>query len=220
MRGSLKITLAAAAVATALSGCGGPVEAGAAALVGDERISTATLNAAVRDWQREFRADPVANQMREQPQSAEQQMGGDGGLSESDMRGALAVLVNFRVADEVARRSGVTVTDGHVDQVVAAMDRQGGARSTTLANGLPSRHTRDLARFLATRALVTQKLGGGTDPQSPASAQARQMAAMLFVSTAGKMKIKVNPRFGGFDPQRVSIEPVRYHLSATETGIR
>lgn len=225
MRGSMKITWrmvgAVAALAATTAGCGGgPTKVGSAVVVGDDRITTASLNKTVREWQREFRADPVANQMRDQPQSADQPMGEDGDLSESDMRIALAVLVNFRVGERVARDAGVTVTDGDVDRTVELLNRAGGAKSNTLANGLPARYSRDLARFLAGRTLVSQKLGADANPQSPATAQARQMYVQLFASTAKKMKIDVNPRYGTFDPARVTVAPAKYELSATESGTR
>jgi hypothetical protein len=214
---------AAAAVVAAgvLAGCGGgPVRAGAAALVGDDRITVAALDRAVRDWQREFRADAVANQMRADPRDPDQQVAAET-LSESDMRGALDVMVKFRVADEVARRGGIRVSEGQVDQTVAALDRQGGARSVTLANGLPARYTRDLARYLTVQDQLATRLGADpANPQNPRNQQAVRGVVDAFVRTAGGMEIKINPRFGSFDARRIAIQPVRHRLSGTESGTR
>jgi hypothetical protein len=217
---SVKVALAAAVAAGTLAGCGGgPLKVGAAAIVGDDRISTSTLDQTVRDWQKEFRNDDTANQMRSDPSNPTQQAVGDQ-LSDSDMRDALTVLVNMRVGDEVARRDGITVTGTQVDQVIAALDRQGGASSATLASGLPKRYTRDFARFLAVKALLVQKYGSDGNPQNPQTMIARQRADADFVKTADSMKIKVNPRYGSFDHGKVAIDPVKYTLSATESGIR
>lgn len=213
----LKLSVAALAAAVALAGCGGgPVKMGAAALVGDDRITVGTLDRVVQDWQKQFKTDQIANQMRSDPSG--QQVATDA-LSESDMRDALAVLVNFRVAREMAARNGVTVTEGRIEQVVGALDQRGGAASTTLANGLPRAYTRDLARFLATHDLFAERFGADADPRSQKTAQAQQQASQLFVRTAHEMDIEINPRFGAFDPSRVVISPATAKLSATEPGV-
>ncbi|MDL4772320.1 MULTISPECIES: hypothetical protein [Thermomonosporaceae] len=216
----MRVAAAVVVAAGALAGCGGgPVKMGAAALVGDDRISVTTLDQAVRDWQRQFKTDQNANQMRADPGNPEQQVASDT-LSESDLRGALAVLVNFRIGKKVAASSGVHISETQVDQVIASLDRQGGAGSTTLANGLPRSYTRELARFLATRDQVAAKAGADGNPQSPQTMQAQQQTARLFMDTANGMKIKVNPRFGSFDPNQVTIRPVTARLSAADPGIR
>ncbi|GLZ10071.1 lipoprotein [Actinomadura sp. NBRC 104425] len=209
----------AAVAAGVLAGCGGtPPKAGAAALVGDERITTATLDGAVRDWQAQFRADPVANQMRAYPGDSDQQLAAEA-LSESDMRGALNMLVKIRVADEVARRNGLAITEGTVDRTIAALDRQGGARSVTLAYGLPARYTRDLARYLTVQDQLAVRLGADpADPRGPRTTTAMQGVVDRFVRTAADMDIKINPRFGTFDPRQVAIQPMRQRLSATDSG--
>ncbi|GLW62079.1 hypothetical protein Arub01_03230 [Actinomadura rubrobrunea] len=218
--GAVKAAALAAAAAAVLAGCGGaPPKAGAAALIGDDRISTAALNGAVRDWQRQFRADPIANQMRAAPGGPDQQLAVE--LSESDMRGALTMLIKFRVADEVARRNRLAINEGAVDRTVGELDRRGGARSVTLAYGLPARYTRDLARYLTVQEQLATRLGADpADPRGPRSTAAYRGVVDQFVRTAADMDIRVNPRFGSFDPRQVAIEPVRQRLSAPEPGTR
>ncbi|WP_067483403.1 hypothetical protein [Actinomadura hibisca] len=215
----VKILATVAAAAAALTACGGAAQPGAAALIGDDRISVSSLNTAVTDWEKEFRADPVANQMRDGagPEQGDQ--------SESDVRNALAALVNFRIADEAAKDAGVSVTGGQTDQVMSVLNQQGGAPSHTLASGLPKRYTQDFARYLATRELILRRLGAGdapadAQPDAQATAQVRERWNTLLVRTATRMKIKINPRYGSFDPNQVEIAPVKYHLSNTESGIR
>ncbi|GAA3945064.1 hypothetical protein GCM10023085_28950 [Actinomadura viridis] len=204
---------AAAVAAAALAGCGGgPVKVGTAAVVDDDRIELSTLDRAVQDWQREFRADERANLIR-------QRLGSDQ-LWDSDLREALDWLVKFRVAGEVAERNGLPVSEGQVDEVVAALDRQAGAASATRAYGLPARYTRDLARFFAVQTLAAQRFAGNAQPGSPQSAAAQEQTKNLFVTAARGMRITINPRFGGFDPAQVGLTPVAFTLSATESGIR
>ncbi|RFS84688.1 hypothetical protein D0T12_14215 [Actinomadura spongiicola] len=210
---SAKIVAAALVATVALTGCGSSPKVGAAALVDDDRITVTTLSQTVRDWREQFRADPVANQLRANPGDPAPQLAGE---SDSDLRGALTLLINFRVAEEAAERAGVKVTGTQVDQAVALLDRdanrimgrpptvRGGAESITLASGLPRRHTRDLARLVATQMAVRQ---------------AGMRWAQLFRGTAGAMDIEVNPRYGGYDPREVGVGPVRYRLSSPDSGI-
>ncbi|MQY03988.1 hypothetical protein ACRB68_20350 [Actinomadura sp. RB68] len=215
----MKAALAAAIAAAALTGCGGgPAQAGSAAVIDDQRITVSTLDAAVREWRAQFRASRGANDARANPGSADPRVAPP--AVEGDLRGALSALVTFRIGDEVAKRAKVEVSDGDVDQIVAAMDRQRGARNTTLANGLPVRYTRDLARFFAIRELLVQRVAGGAPAESQQAAQARQVVGLVMRKAAAGMKIKINPRFGTFDPAQVQIGPVAYQLSGTESGIR
>lgn len=212
---SVKVAAAALLAAGALAACdGAPPKVGAAAVVGGDRITVTSLSQTVRDWREQFKKDPVANQMRANPNDPAQQMGADSG--ESDVRGALTLLVSFRVAEKLARQQGVAVPDGQTDQVALLMDQRGGAGSITLASGLPRDKARDLARFLATQKLVMERLGTDGGPQSP---QAGRRWNELFRTTADGMHIKINPRYGTFDPAKGAIGPVAYRLSSPESGV-
>ncbi|MFB4296078.1 hypothetical protein [Actinomadura sp. NTSP31] len=214
---SLKVAVAAVVAAGALAGCGGQTRVGSAAVVGGDRITVTSLDRTVRDWRGQFKDDPIANQIRANSGGLAPDLGGQD--SETDMQGALSLLVNFRVADRVARRAGVSVPDGLADQTAALMDQRGGAASITLASGLPRSRARDLARFIATQTVVMQKFGADLDnAQSPLTQRAAQQWGQLFQQTADGMHIEINPRFGRYDPAKVDIGPVVYKLSSAETG--
>ncbi|MEV4673395.1 MULTISPECIES: hypothetical protein [Actinomadura] len=214
---SVKAAVAVALAAGALAGCGGSPKVGTAALVGDDRITVTELSQTVRDWRTQFRADPAANELRANPANPGQQLAGE---SESDLQGALTLLINFRVAGEVAERAGVKVTDGQVDTAVQALDGRGGAASITLASGLPRAHTRDLARLVATQAAVMQRFGADMGNQlSPATQQAGRRWNELFQQTANGMHVEVNPRYGTYDPGKFEIAPITYRLSSPDSGI-
>lgn len=209
--------LAAALAAGALAGCGGSPKPGSAAVVDDDRITVTALNQTVRDWRAQFRADPAANELRASPANPAPQLAGD---SESDLRGALTLLINFRVAEKVADKAGVTVTGAAVDGAVDTLNRGGGADSITLASGLPRAHTRDLARLIATQNAVMLRFGA--DPVnrlSPATQQAGRSWNELFRSTARAMDIEINPRYGAYDPGEFEVGPVQYRLSNPDSGI-
>ncbi|XVQ12545.1 hypothetical protein ACQP1W_08295 [Spirillospora sp. CA-255316] len=217
---TMKAVAAAAVAAAALTGCGGgSLKVGSAALVGDDRIAVSTLNGAVRDWQREFRADPMANRMRADPGSFGQGAAAEP-LSETDLRRALHLMVRFRIAGEVARRNGIPVSEGRIDQAVNEMNQEGGAASVVRAVGLPARYTRDVARLVAVEEDLGRRFGATDDPRSPQSMAAAPRVDAVLTDTARRMKIKVNPRFGSFDTNRVTISPATARLSATESGTR
>ncbi|NKZ08565.1 hypothetical protein [Actinomadura latina] len=214
---SVKAAVAVVLAAGALAGCGGSPKVGTAALVGDDRITNTELSQTVRDWRTQFRADPAANELRANPANPAPQLAGD---SESDLQGALTLLINFQVADKVAKAAGVKVTGGEVDTAVQALNQQGGADSITLASGLPRAHTRDLARLVATQIAVMQRFGADLGNRlSPATQQAGRQWNELFKRTADGMRIEVNPRYGHYDPGKFEVGSITYRLSSPDSGI-
>jgi hypothetical protein len=193
--------LAAVAAAAVLAGCGGaPPRAGAAAIVGDERIETATLAQAVRDWQREFRADSQANGIRDRRAVR---------VLEPETTNALVQLVLMRVYDEAGRRAGLRVSEGQVDMGVNFLNSQyGSAASYARAAGLPGRYARDLARVEMT-ALLLQRRSGGDASRS----------LTLLRQSLRSLNIKINPRYGTFDQNRLVLGPSQFHLSRPESGV-
>lgn len=214
---SVKVAVAAVVAAGALAGCGGTPKAGTAAIVDGDRITVTDLSQTVRDWREQFRTDPAANELRANPANPAPQLAGD---SESDLRGALTLLINFRVAEEVAADTGVEITGGRVDDAVEGLNRQGGAESITLASGLPRERTRDLARLVATQVAVMERFGANLNNRfDPATQQAGRKWNDLFRSTADDMKIEINPRYGSYDPGKFEVGPVEHRLSNPDSGI-
>jgi hypothetical protein len=172
------------------------VRTGAAAIVGDERIAVSTLGQDVRDWQREFRADPRANDIRSQ--SGEP-------MGESAIQNALFLLVQFRVFEEAARRAGVPVTEGQADQALTQIPD---APSVTRAQGLPARYARHLARWQVARVAIPRTLGNDS-----------QRIETLLRQTVRSLDIQINPRYGTFDAERGVFGPARTLLSRPESGL-
>ncbi len=215
---SVKIAAAALVAAGALAGCGDAPKPGTAAIVGDDRITVTSLSQTVRDWRTQFKNDALANRIRAGAAGQGDQLGTEAG--ESDLRMALTLLVNFQVVERLAKEQGVAVPDGRTDDVLREMNQQpGGATSITLASGLPGDRSRDLARFVATKRLLLERLGSDGNPQSPATMQAGQRYTQLIRGTAGRLHIEVNPRYGTFDPLRGNVGQVAYRLSSPESGL-
>lgn len=124
------------AVVAALTACG-PVRSGAAAVVGDTRISTEQLAQFVETGL----AQPAAAEQISANRPAYQ-------------RDVLSRLIQGRVVQEAAQRRGVSVTEGDVEREYAAIRESLGGeerlRAQAAAAGLTLGQVRDLAR---TRAL-------------------------------------------------------------------
>ncbi|WP_395104392.1 SurA N-terminal domain-containing protein [Actinomadura sp. SCN-SB] len=199
---TIKMLAVAVPAAVALAGCGGgPVRTGSAAIVGDHRITISTLGQAVEDWEREFRADPRANQLRSMnPPPAD-----------TDVQNALFGLVQIRLTDEAARRAGLRVSDGQVDMALNSLNRdprRGPASSFARARGLPARYARDLARQAVIVGEVLRRNGDdGTGFRT------------LVSQTAQSLGVRINPRYGTFDPDRLVFGPVRTTLSSPGSGV-
>lgn len=218
---TLRIAVGALLAGAALTACG-PVRTGAAALVGGDRITIVTLNAAVTQWSKELPKYPAAQQIVQQSQmqgqGQEQQIPFD---PASPQRSALYQLVDMRVWDEVARNDGVNVTPGQVDAFVG----QNGGTSTldanVLAQGLPVTYDRGYARAVMLRQALLRKYGV-TSGQQQVDPQTQQAALKkLFASYVGagrRLKVDVNPRYGSFDFTMMALRPVCPALSSPDSG--
>ena len=106
----------AVSMALVLAGCGNsPVRSGAAATVGDKRISTEAL------------ADLVARGLKD-PQ-AQQQLGADKAKFQRDTLGR---LIRHEIFVETAKREHVTATPGAVDAKIADFEQQAGGSAALI----------------------------------------------------------------------------------------
>lgn len=159
MNRGTRLSVACAVAAVALTACGGtPVRAGAAAVVGDTRISTEQLAKDVD----EGLADPAASQLAADRGTYQRQL--------------LGRIISADVVEAAARDAGVSVTASDVDQQYDALQSSVGGpdqlKQQAAAAGLTLARVRDLAR---TRAL-TAALGDKLTADVPVSAAQLQQA--------------------------------------------
>lgn len=202
----------------ALSACG-PVKMGTAATIGDDRITTARLDSTVAQWRKEFDANHDANLVQQSAEQRGQRLPFD---PDSPHRSALYQLIEFKVWDEVASEQGLTVTQGQIDGLLGGLGGPAGVSATVLASDVPVRYTNDFARVALIQQGLLRRLGAAPNAQGqldPAVQQrvVRQVVA-AYSAAAQRLDITVNPRFGGFDPRQVTLNPVAYRLSKTESG--
>jgi hypothetical protein len=204
-----RVTAGAAAMVTvlgaALSGCGtaGAVKMGAAATVGDQRIPTARVEAAAKEWREQARRRGITDQQlrRAAPQLAQYMV--DPASAE---RSVLFQLISFELVDEVARSARVTVTPGQIDQEI----RRRGARQidfTSFVSAVPPSMQREwVAGDLRIREVVRRN--GVTDEE-----RGRTLVQRLVAETARRVGVRVNPRYGSYDQRLHFLTPQCTDLS-------
>ena len=140
LRTSMKLAVAVVAAGVAVSACG-PIQMGADAIVGNQRISSATLSAQAANLSAAYQKDKSKTQIS-YPASQIPRL-------------ALSWLLRFRVREAMAVREGIIVTPGGAQRALAALTaqiRQGGLTSlptAAAAAGLPPDLIGELGRYQA-----------------------------------------------------------------------
>ncbi|MBB5774824.1 SurA N-terminal domain-containing protein [Nonomuraea jabiensis] len=163
---SIRVAVAAAAVGIALTACSSPMQAGAAAVVGKERISTGQLN---RDAEA-YRAALKQNKLDETA------------LGVPVSQYVLQRLADISAARQLLARNNVQVTDKEIDAKLQDPGQYQSPQINLLALGVAPSYAREYARTAVGMAKLQQQAGqGGID-------KLRKDFASI--------KTTFNPRFG------------------------
>lgn len=207
LRTSMKLAVAVLAAGIAVSACG-PVKMGAAAIVGNQRISAATLYGQAANLSAAYQKDKGKTQIP---------------YATSDIpRQALSWLVRFRVREAMASRNGITVTPGGAQRALAALTaqvRQSGISlaEAAVASGLPPDLLTELGRYQAIGNVLTNRLDGGKAPTTTAAQQALNARLNKSQCLASKgLDITINPQFGALDYSQLAVVPAKYALSGAQ----
>ncbi|GAA3473783.1 SurA N-terminal domain-containing protein [Nonomuraea roseola] len=185
---SIRMAVAVAALGVAVSACSSPVQAGSAAVVGNERISASDLNTNVKQLESALAKAHI-------PQSQ---------LGLPVTQYALLQMVNVVQFRQLASKAGAKVTDGEIDQLIASQGGLAALEKQTLAQGVPPAYTREwLGTSIAINKMM-QQYGGGTDEA------ARQRGQQKLIEQAAAIKVTYSPRYGTFDPQKGFVDAGRF----------
>jgi SurA-like protein len=198
------LSVGACAVLAACS----PVKTGAAAIVGDQRITVSSLDTQVSNLQ--TAAAPYGSQVQ---------------LTSSQMPAAvLSWLIRFAIQDQVTASAGISLTQQQVQAGVASINSQ--AQSAAASNGLSSAQAvllsagvspqmlPALGQYQAQEIAYAQKVNGGTLPSTTAEDNTVTAALTKAECTAAKsLNIQVNPQFGRLDYTQYTVVPVADMLS-------
>jgi hypothetical protein len=189
-RGRRAAVLAAGLGACALLAACSPVQAGAAAIVGDQRITVSSLDTQVSNLQ--TAAKPYGTSLQ---------------ITTAEMPAAvLSWMIRFQVMDEVAAANGIDVTDSQAQagyNSLSSVASQNGFSSTAellVANGVPPQMFQQVGRWEAQQDAFALKKNGGKEPSTTAEQNAFTAALTKAQCQASKsLNIKVNPQFGRLD---------------------
>jgi peptidyl-prolyl cis-trans isomerase SurA len=192
------VVASAALVVTACS----PVQAGSAAIVGDQRITIATLDTEVNNLSQAVERYKSTVQLSQAQQTQQ----------------ALTWLVRFKVNEELARRAGITVSTAQAQQALAtiyaaakASAEQQGIPNPSLdlilaANGIPPNLAEEVGRYQAIDDAFAKQANGGQEPTSTSAQNATAAKLTKARCQAAKaLKIQVNPQFGQLNYNQVAI---------------
>ena len=192
------IVIGAALVVTACS----PVKLGSAAIVGNERITIATLDTEVANLSQKVKLYPGTVQLSQEQKTQQ----------------TLTWLIRFEINDELARQAGITVSTAQaqkaLDEIYSAAKANAqaqGIRNVTLdlilvANGIPPNLASEVGRYQAIDNKFAEQVNGGQEPTSTAAQSATTAKLNMARCRAAKvLSVQVNPQFGRFDYSQVAV---------------
>lgn len=192
MKSRLAAGMAVAGACALLAACSS-VQMGAAAIVGNQRITQTSLDSEVSNLQQ-----------------AVSQYGLTSQVTAADLpKDVLTWLVRFHVTDRAAQDAGVAVNQEEIQGTVNAFDSQErqsaasqgatypGLIQLLVLNGLPPDQEPAFGKWLAEQTVLTAQANGGTQPttQAEATAAARQLN-LASCKAAKALNIRVNPQYG------------------------
>ena len=191
---SMSRVIALLAAATLLAGCSLIQEAGAAVIVGDKRLSTAELAA---EYQGALDALPSTSEGLGEPLAVN--------------RAIIQAYVYSVVVDAIAAEYDVVVSDARIAAERADLEKQYGKDGllAVAAQGAiaPQAIDRQLRTSVTYRAIADKLLPGG------ASSDQDQIVGPKLIEFAGKLGIKVAPRFGEWDSMTIAVKDIENGLS-------
>ncbi|MEI7631678.1 MAG: SurA N-terminal domain-containing protein [Actinomycetes bacterium] len=176
-----------------LTGCGAAT-AGAAAVVGDTRISEQTLTSNVQE---------VLVAQQKSPNTSDAAL----------ISAVLNRLVTSELVNVLAAQKGITVTQGAIDSTLQGYVQQAGSEAE-VQNLLLQRNVApsQIEAFVRTNVLA-QMLGQALAPSADIQGQSDAVVAAI-VETSMVVGTEVSPRFGTWDATKLAIGPVPSDLSA------
>ncbi|MFE1800725.1 MULTISPECIES: SurA N-terminal domain-containing protein [unclassified Streptomyces] len=189
-RTAFLLTAALVAAAPLLTACGSDAHPGAAAVVGDDRITVSQLENRVNEVRTAQRAATTGEAQYEQA------IAKSGGLTRDTLHGMVLDRVLHRAADD----AGVSVTRKEIQEARTGLEQQaGGAKALEVSwlqqYGVPPERLDDNLRVQ----IEAQKLAAalGTDTSQPAFWKALSDASK-------KLDVDLNPRYGSWDVEKSS----------------
>jgi hypothetical protein len=182
-----------------------PVKMGSAAIVGNERISIATLGTQVTNLNQAAKRYPGIVNL----------------TPVEETQATLTWLIRYEVTEQVARQAAITVSEAQAQAALAAAyasakaaAEQQGLVNPSLdlilaASGIPPDTAAELGRYEAITAEYLKIANGGTTPtSSSAQTAAENKLNQAQCQAAKSLNIAVNPQFGQLDYSQFQVVSV------------
>ncbi len=199
----IKVSALVLGAGLVVAGCS-PVKMGAAAVVGDQRITVATLDTEVTNLSRAAKLYPGTVQLT--PVQETQQ--------------TLTWLIRFQINEQLAKQQGITVSTAQAQaawgeifkQAKANAQAQGITNVTAnlilAANGIPPNKYSEVGRYQAIDDQLALRANGGQavttqQEQDAVTSKLNQARCVL----AKQLKIQVNPQYGRLDYTQYAVVP-------------
>jgi len=196
LRRLIKASAIVIGVGLAVAACS-PVKMGAAAIVGNQRITIATLDTEVTNLSQAAAQYPTAVNLNAAQRT----------------QATLTWLIRYQITEQLARQQGITVSAAQEQQALnqavkmaeSAAAQQGLTNATqTLilaASGIPPNTSDELGRYEAISNQYLTIANGGTAPAagSAAATAAENKLNQAECQAAKALNIQVNPQFGALD---------------------
>lgn len=193
----IKVSVAVLGAGLVVAGCSvGPVKLGSAAVVGDQRITIATLDTEVANLSQAVEQYPGTVMLSQAQQTQE----------------TLTWLVRFQINEELARQAGLTVSNAQAEaalaEIYAAAKSEAEAQGISnvslnlimAANGIPPNLAPELGRYQAINDEFVKQANGGTVPTTTSEQSVTTAKLQHAQCVAAKnLNIQINPQFGRLD---------------------
>jgi hypothetical protein len=215
LRRLIKASAVVVGAGIVVTGCSvTPVKMGSAAILGDQRITIATLNTEVTNLSEAAKKYPgvVTLTATEQTQQT------------------LTWLVRFQINDQLAGQQGITVSTAQAGAALAEIYAEAkseaesqGLTNVTLdliltANGIPPNMAAELGRYQAIETQYIKNVSGG---KLPTSTSAQTAATDKFTHAqcvaAKSLNIRINPQFGRMDYSQAPYQVVSAPSTVSRT---
>jgi hypothetical protein len=205
----MKLAAAAGVCGLAVAACG-TVHMGAAAIVGNQRVSSSSLNAQVANLSAGYQQYRSKVQLQYSASQMPQQV--------------LGWIVRFKVRDRLAQREGITVTSTETQQALSSIEasiksegESAPLPAVAVANGLPPDMLTELGQYQAIETKLLDRLDGGKLPSASSAQTALEDTFNKSQCLAAKsLAIQINPQFGELNYSDYSVVAAPSKLSATQ----
>jgi hypothetical protein len=219
MKGSSPVLRRLIAVSAAVLGVGlvvtacSPVKFGAAAIVGNDRITLATLDTEVTNLSQTAKLYPDTVQL----------------TATAETQDTLSWLIRFQINEQLARTEGITISTAQAQtalaQIYSASKSEAeseGLSNVTLdlilaANGIPPNLATEVGRYQAIETQFVEQVNGGKIPTATAAQTATTAKLERAQCVAAKaLQIQISPQFGRLNYSQYAVVTAPSTVSRAE----